>query len=174
MRRSSLRKDVEKGLFREDLFYLLNGLVINMPPIRSRKSDLTLFVKQRMKDFSKSSSKHLTISNEALSLIENYKWGGNRVQLTSFLERLFVTTPKKHITEEIVQFIFDELYPRVVTEDRQTKLIIYKHPEARKIEELLEKNNGSRKSAAKELGISTATLWRRMKKYGVIGEADFK
>ncbi len=164
---------VKEGHFREDLFYLLNGLVLYMPPIRSRKKAIELFVRKRMKDFSLSSSKHLTISSQALMVIENYGWNGNRVQLTSFLERLFITTPKKHITEDIVQFILDELYPELVSEEKQTKLIVYKHPEARKIQELLHKHNGSRKEASKELGISTATLWRRMKKYCVLGECDF-
>lgn len=164
---------VKEGLFRQDLFYLLNGLVLNMPPIRNRKNDITSFVKRRIDDFSKSSSKYLTISDEALFLIENYKWSGNRVQLSSFLERLFITTPKKYITEDIVKFTLDELYPELISDESQTTLVIYKHPEARKIQELLNKHNGSRKVVANELNISTTTLWRHMKKYNVISENDF-
>ncbi len=159
---------VKEGLFREDLFYLLNGLALTIPSISERQNELRFFVNRQLEEFSKMSSKHLSISEEAFEMIESFEWIGNKIQLTSFLERLFITTPKKLITEDIVKNVFDELYPEIVKSNEITKMVVYKHPEAKKIEELLTLYRGSRKKVAEELGISPATLWRHMKKYGVI------
>lgn len=166
--KNRLENLVKDGLFREDLYFLLNGLVLTITSMRNRQTDIRIFVNKKLDEFSKISSKHLSISEKAYEVIENYEWVGNKIQLTAFLERLFITTPKKLITEEIVHFVLDELYPEIMQNNEHTKLIVYKHPEAKKIQELLTKHNGSRKKVANEMNISLATLWRHMKKYGIV------
>lgn len=77
-----------------------------------------------------------------------------------------MTAPKKSVGEAFVRRLLEELYPDR-TEDKDGYRVIYKDPEAVKLSELLDKFRGSRSQAAKELGISTTTLWRKMKKYGI-------
>lgn len=158
---------VNEGTFRKDLYYLLNGLVINIPPLRERPEDIEETINQCRKAFNKKYSKYLTISDEAMDLLKAYSWNGNSVQLDSFCERMFLMTPKKIIREDYVQFLLDDLYPVVDTSGQETKMVVYKHPEAARITELLDKYRGNRAAAAKELGVSTTTLWRHMKKYGI-------
>lgn len=107
-----------------------------------------------------------------MEALAGFGWQGNEIQLESFCERLFLTSPKKTITSDYVYFLLDTLYPvkERISEDGTT--VIYQHPEAAHLTELLEKHQGNRSAVAKELGISTTTLWRRMKKYGVINKYD--
>lgn len=159
---------VKDGIFREDLFYLLNSLVLDIPPIRDRKDEIKNIINGKLKEFSKDYSKFLKLTDNALKTIEEYNWNGNRVQLESFCERLFLTTQKRLISENFVEYLLDELYPDLEEEENIKKVVIYKHPKAKEINELLEKYNGNRGKVAKELNISTTTLWRHIKKYGVI------
>ncbi len=172
---SSKRLDiaVKNGQFREDLYYAINGLLLTIPPIRERKEEIREFVNDKSHEFSKKYSKFIEVSLDAMDTIINYSWEGNNIQLESFCERLFLTTKKKLITADIVQFLLDELYPTIIEGEKETSIVVYKHPEAKKISELLEKHNGRRKDVAQEMNISTSTLWRKMKKYAVINEGDF-
>lgn len=164
---------VQNGEFREDLFYLLNALVLDLPAMRERKSDIKIIVEKRLADFIDSYSKFIKISDDAMKLIEEYEWLGNAVQLEAFCERMFLSTPKKIISENYVQFLLDELYPKIEIDNNEKKMVVYKHLEAEKISNLLEKFHGNRQLVAKELHISTTTLWRRMKKYGILDKEDF-
>lgn len=159
---------VREGSFREDLYYLLNGLVIEIPSLRERPKDVEAIINRCRAEFSRRYSRFLRISEGAMKALQSYEWHGNEVQLESFCERMFLTTPKKTINEDFVQFLFDELYPNIKLRNNEEKMIVYKHPQAVKIAELLEKYNGNRAAVAKEMGISTTTLWRHMKKYGVV------
>ncbi len=172
---SSKRLDfaVKEGKFRQDLYYALNGLLINVPPLRERKDEIRKFVNDKCHEFSKRYSKFMEVSEDAMIEIENYSWEGNNIQLESFCERLFLSARKKLITPDLVKFLLDELYPTIVDNESERKLVVYKHPEAKKIAELLEKHNGSRKAVAEDLNISMTTLWRKMKKYAVITEENF-
>lgn len=159
---------VREGAFREDLYYLLNSLVVELPPLRERAEDIEVLIQKYRSDFSKKYSRFLKITEGARKCLINYPWEGNKVQLEAFCERMFLTTQKKTISEDFVQALLDELYPEVKDNKSEEMIVIYKHPEAARIASLLEKCHGSRSAVAKELGISTTTLWRRMKKYGIM------
>lgn len=108
-----------------------------------------------------------------MEALAGFGWQGNEIQLESFCERLFLTSPKKTITSDYVYFLLDTLYPvkERISEDGTT--VIYQHPEAAASDGTSGKTPWANRSAvAKELGISTTTLWRRMKKYGVINKYD--
>ncbi len=159
---------VENGEFREDLYYALNGLVLNIPPVRDRQNVIKNFVLNKAREFTKEYSKFIKISDEAMRLIMDYEWNGNMVQLESFCERIFLSTNKKLITEGFVENILSELYPKIEIEDGNRKIVIYKSPEAERISDLIARHGGNRSAVAKDLNISTTTLWRRMKKYGIM------
>lgn len=170
--KNNLILSVKNGTFREDLFYLLNGLVLEIPPLRERKADIEYLVSKYCEKISRKYSKYMRISADAMQRMKEYEWPGNELQLESFCERLFLTTQKKTVGAEYVQFLLDELYPAVKVQNREEKMVVYKHPEAAKIAELLEKHAGNRAKVAEEMGMSTTTLWRHMKKYGVLNKYD--
>lgn len=169
---ADLYQYVEQGRFRQDLYYLLNSLTVEIPPLRKRPQDIRAIVEDCRVRFTKRYARFPKIAEDAMEALAGFGWQGNEIQLESFCERLFLTSPKKTITSDYVYFLLDTLYPvkERISEDGTT--VIYQHPEAARLTELLEKHQGKRSAVAKELGISTTTLWRRMKKYGVINKYD--
>lgn len=169
---ADLYQYVEQGRFRQDLYYLLNSLTVEIPPLRKRPQDIRAIVEDCRVRFTKRYARFPKIAEDAMEALAGFGWQGNEIQLESFCERLFLTSPKKTITSDYVYFLLDTLYPvkERISEDGTT--VIYQHPEAACLTELLEKHQGNRSEVAKELGISTTTLWRRMKKYGVINKYD--
>lgn len=169
---ADLYQYVEQGRFRQDLYYLLNSLTVEIPPIRKRPQDIRAIVEDCKVRFTKRYARFPKIAEDAMEALAGFGWQGNEIQLESFCERLFLTSPKKTITSDYVYFLLDTLYPvkERISEDGTT--VIYQHPEVARLTELLEKHQGNRSAVAKELGISTTTLWRRMKKYGVINKYD--
>lgn len=169
---ADLYQYVEQGRFRQDLYYLLNSLTVEIPPLRKRPQDIRAIVEDCRVRFTKRYARFPKIAEDAMEALAGFGWQGNEIQLESFCERLFLTSPKKTITSDYVYFLLDTLYPvkERISEDGTT--VIYQHPEAACLTELLEKHQGNRSAVAKELGISTTTLWRRMKKYGVINKYD--
>lgn len=169
---ADLYQYVEQGRFRQDLYYLLNSLTVEIPPIRKRPQDIRAIVEDCRVRFTKRYARFPKIAEDAMEALAGFGWQGNEIQLESFCERLFLTSPKKTITSDYVYFLLDTLYPvkERISEDDTT--VVYQHPEAARLTELLEKHQGNRSAVAKELGISTTTLWRRMKKYGVINKYD--
>ncbi len=162
----NLEDRVRDGEFREDLFYLLNSLVIRIPPLKDRKKDIEAIVIRAKKRFAEKYSRFLRFPEDAMEVLFQYDWPGNENQLEAFLERLFLTAPKKTVSSAYVRQLLEELYPRKIRRADGTQ-VVYRDPEAVRLTEVLKQCNGSRARAAKELGISTTTLWRRMKKYGV-------
>lgn len=169
---ADLYQYVGQGRFRQDLYYLLNSLTVEIPPLRKRPQDIRAIVEDCRVRFTKRYARFPKIAEDAMEALAGFEWQGNEIQLESFCERLFLTSPKKTITSDYVYFLLDTLYPvkERISEDGTT--VIYQHPEAARLTELLEKHQGNRSAVAKELGISTTTLWRRMKKYGVINKYD--
>ena len=169
---ADLYQYVGQGRFRQDLYYLLNSLTVEIPPLRKRPQDIRAIVEDCRVRFTKRYARFPKIAEDAMEALAGFEWQGNEIQLESFCERLFLTSPKKTITSDYVYFLLDTLYPvkERISEDGTT--VIYQHPEAVRLTELLEKHQGNRSAVAKELGISTTTLWRRMKKYGVINKYD--
>lgn len=169
---ADLYQYVEQGRFRQDLYYLLNSLTVEIPPLRKHPQDIRAIVEDCRVRFTKRYARFPKIAEDAMEALTGFGWQGNEIQLESFCERLFLTSPKKTITSDYVYFLLDTLYPvkEKISEDGTT--VIYQHPEAARLTELLEKHQGNRSAVAKELGISTTTLWRRMKKYGVINKYD--
>jgi len=158
---------VQEGKFLNELYYSLSGLVVSIPSLSERKEDLPDMIEAYCKCFCNKYSKYITITDEAINIIANYNWSGGEIQFKAFLERLLLTTVKKSIGEDYVQILLRELYPAIELKDNEKRLIIYKHPNALRIIELLKKYDGKRGKVAEEMGISTATLWRHMKKYGI-------
>jgi len=93
----NLEESIKGGSFREDLFYRLNIIPINLPPLRERKTDIPLLVNHFLKQFN-GTAKPKTISDEAMQFLVNYSWPGNIRELANFVERMVVLSIGSTIT----------------------------------------------------------------------------
>ncbi len=162
---------VKQGLFREDLYYLLCGLTIDVEALRNRPEDLDYLIDNYVKIYCDLYSRYHVMTAGAKQRMMEYPWYGNLIQLESFCDRMILGASHRSIDESYITVLLEELYP-IAQQLRsgKEKLIIYKDPEAVKISEILEKYDGNRTLAAEELGISKTTLWRHMKKFGISGK----
>lgn len=167
---------VKEGIFREDLYYLLSGLVIKIPPLRERKEDLKEKIAGCMKECCDRYSRYHILTHGAWDALLAYPWNGNQIQIESYFERLILTVGRRSIDEIAVNELLLELYPNWEKEERQrvlwsmgkeTEENTPSCEEAAQILQSLAKHDRNREKTAKELGISKATLWRHMKKYGI-------
>lgn len=117
---------VKEGRFREDLYYLLNGLVVEIPPLRKRKEDIRSIVEECRTKFSRRYAKFPKISEDAMEALMEFPWSGNELQLETFCERMLLTTMKKTIAGDFVHFLLNELYPQTESEQEDGKTVIYR------------------------------------------------
>ncbi|MCD8089362.1 MAG: sigma 54-interacting transcriptional regulator [Clostridiales bacterium] len=161
---------VREGKFREELYYCLCPFVVNVPPLKRRNEDIKAIVGNRLEDFKNKFSSYLIISDKAMEVISSHNWEGGELQLNFFCDRLFITTTKRIIDEDYTTRLLEELYPHSQNVNGEERLVVFKHPEAEELIQLLEEHRGNRTEVAKALGISTTTLWRKMKKYGLLSK----
>lgn len=168
--RHELSQKVKDGLFRMDLYYILNALSLRIPALRERKEDIPELVVSYTKKFNKKYAKRINYTAGGMKEIQSATWEGNALQLERFCERLILTSPKRTVDEIVVRNMLQEMYPVSLQNiDRESEKQIGETPEAYKIRSTLREQNGNRQKTAEVLGISTATLWRKMKKYNING-----
>ena len=242
----NLMDAVKQNKFREDLYYRINTVEIEMPPLRSRKEDIHLMFRKFASDFSeKNKIPPIKLTEKAIDIIENYNWPGNIRQLKNFTEKLSIIEEKrllsdadvsshflpnkssaalitrnddetkqfsereilykilfdlkndlndlKKITQDLIQEKeqndnfhinnaeriqrvykqnkaleiqkIEENKPEIITQDIIEENLSLQDNEYEIIQKALEKNEGKRKKAAKALGISERTLYRKIKQY---------
>ena len=159
-----LRAAVAAGSFREDLYFRLGAFVISVPPLRDRREAIPTLVHQFLGAAAKQMKKEVRgVSPEVMTLLMSYRWPGNVRELEHALQRAVILAHGPTITVR-------ELPPEVRSgnADRvpDDSLDLEEH-ERKAIRRALERFAGNRRRAAKALNISTVTLWRRMKKYGL-------
>lgn len=154
---------------RDELYYMLSGLVLEIPPLRNRQEDLAALLEQNIQCYCELYGRFHVLTAGARQAVLDYAWPGNLLQLESFCERLILTAGSRSIDQIAVKELFQELYPADRIQDDTRTIVIYKDPEAVRLAGALEKYAGNRTLAARELGISKSTLWRHMKKYGISG-----
>lgn len=167
----NLKHLVEKGEFSEELYYMLQSLVLEIPSLNERPEDLRNCFDKELKIYKEKYNRPLSVTEGAYKKLQELRWTGNGIQLRSFCERLVLTAKKRMIDEVVLQNLYDELFPHVEESHGEKRILVYRSQETDELEELLERFHGNRKLVAEELGISTTTLWRRMKKYGI--EANY-
>lgn len=158
-----------EGRLREDLFYLLSGLELTVPPLRDRREDLELELGNAVRKSCERYGRYHVLTQGARKILMAYPWPGNLFQVESFCERLILTAGRRSLDEVAVNRLLAELYPETA-KGRLDSGSGECCEEMGRIVKALQKHGGSRDKTARELGISTATLWRHMKKYGI----DFK
>ncbi|MBF0430993.1 MAG: sigma-54-dependent Fis family transcriptional regulator [Fibrobacteria bacterium] len=163
--RKNLRVLVEEGKFREDLFYRLNVIPITISPLRDRPEDLTsLFSFFLQKYCKKNKRENLTVSADALGLIEDYKWPGNIRELENAVERAVILCRGHQITPE-------DLPPELSNSSGSSLLLNFgrgmtmNEIEKFVIESTLKRFNGDKNRTAETLGISMRTVYRKLDGY---------
>lgn len=161
-----LARQMKQGLFREDLYYRVNVIRFELPPLRSRSEDIPMLMEQFITHYNTLQKKSIQgITTEALSLLMAHDWPGNIRELENVIERAFILCKKgaigiAHLPEELTARYLEWKKPTGMKTARE--LI-----EAQTIQKALEKNANNRLAAAKELGIHKSTLFRKIKKLGL-------
>ncbi|MDD4582679.1 MAG: sigma-54 dependent transcriptional regulator [Eubacteriales bacterium] len=164
----NLLEEVKKGRFREDLFYRINVLPINLPPLRKRVEDIPLLANYFLEQLSREMRKTLEpLSPEVLKIFEEYNWPGNVRELRNILERLVVMAYKSQITVEDI--------PLEIrcggTEEQNNEIISLREARAefekQYIIRTLKQNNNSVAKASAVLDIAKKNLYRKINNYGI-------
>jgi transcriptional regulator with PAS, ATPase and Fis domain len=176
-----LSEEVQKGTFRSDLFFRLNVLYIEIPPLRKRVEDIRVLLEFFIKTVSK--EHHLgplALPTAYVERLMEYAWPGNVRQLRNFVERLVLLCGSR-IDQQILESVYLELIqsmptPEISAPAQQTskknslreQLALERRQTARKIiQQALEESRYSRCRASEILGISRTTLWKKMKELGI-------
>ena len=161
-----LAEQTRRGAFREDLYYRVNVVRVELPPLRRRKEDIPLLVDQFINRFNRLQRKQIEgIDTEALALLMAHAWPGNVRELENVIERSFILCREgligiEHLPEEMTAC------GRIAGEDTGVRSA-HNLLDTQIIYGALERNNFNRQAAAKELGIHKSTLFRMMKRFDI-------
>jgi transcriptional regulator with PAS, ATPase and Fis domain len=155
---------VKTGAFREDLFYRINVIRIELPTLDQRKEDIPMLIEYFIEKFNHIYGKNLKgFSNEALSAIMNHNWPGNIRELENVVERSAILCSGKTIG---INCLPEELFGEGHNENSDI-FTLRGSAEAKAIENALIRNGFNKAKTARELGIHKATLYRKLKKYAI-------
>ncbi|MEX1297887.1 MAG: sigma-54 dependent transcriptional regulator [Desulfotignum sp.] len=160
----NLEDMVEKGTFREDLYYRLNVVTISLPPLRERVDDIALLADHFLKRYADQNNKRIDhISPDALKLMEKYNWPGNVRELENIIERatLFETSPVLSVGS------LPSIFRHSVSRTPRRNINSLDQMNRTHIEEVLESTGGNKTEASKILGINRSTLYRIMKRFKI-------
>ncbi len=176
-----LKRAIKEKKFREDLYYRLNVIPIEMPPLRERKEDIPVFVKHFLKTISKAKKKDVTtISPDAMRLLEEYEWPGNVREMENVIERIVVLKEMGRVEEADLP---DNIKKATILLSRKRvkgfDYRVYISPEGVDFNSVVDKFetdlilnaldmvNGVKKNAAKFLNLNRTTLIEKMKRKGL-------
>lgn len=158
-----LEKEVEEGRFRKDLFYRINVVRINVPPLRERSEDIRFLVSEFLAEFCAREKKTVTVPEEAIRRLQGFRWPGNIRQLRNVIERAVVLTKTGEITGDMLP---EGEMPERIAHDGggpDASLQTLRQLEAHAVRHALHECNGNKSRAAKTLGISRKTFYKHLK-----------
>ena len=169
-----LGEEVRQGRFREDLYYRVNVVMIELPPLCERVGDVRLLAEHFLRMYSAQHKRDkLGITDEAMEYLERYPWPGNVRELENVIERAALLSKSK--------FIGPEDLPDSIRAEQSRQAKQYKHmslkealagPEKDIIRQALQANHWNRQATARALTINRTTLFKKMKHYGLYDEAE--
>ncbi|MFC1607048.1 sigma 54-interacting transcriptional regulator [Candidatus Latescibacterota bacterium] len=168
-----LKKAISEGEFREELFWRLNVITINILSLRERKIDIPEFIKFFIDKFNKISEKNITgVEQKTLKKLMDYSWRGNTRELENAIEHAVLMAQSSLLTWNDLPTSLCERYDEEKTglhTGENVEMAIKEHDKSSKklYSEAIVQANGDVVQAAKQLGISRATFYRRLKKYGL-------
>ncbi len=165
-----LQKQIEKGEFREDLYYRLNVVPLRVPPLRERRGDIELLASHFLRALCVENGRPpKSLSQGAMDLLASYKWPGNVRELRNFIERLVIMIDKERIDENDLLALEPGLAAAGAGDDPSKGALRSRleDEEERSLRESLEAAGWNVSEAARQLGIDRASLHRKMNKYGI-------
>lgn len=179
----NLRESIKNNDFREDLYYRLAVLKVNVPPLRERGYDIVLLCEYYIDNYcNKYNKRKILLTDDAKQCLLNYSWRGNIRELRNICERIVALSFEESVSGEFLLKVLDideketghneEIHNYINTlskEDERLKQIDnLKEYERLKIINTLKKYNNNKTAAAKDLNISRVTLWRKIKEYNIL------
>lgn len=174
---ANLRKKIDEGSFREDLYYRINVVPITIPPLRNRKEDIKSLSEVILNDIMPRYNKQVTIEEEVFEKMKLYDWPGNVRELFNVLERMVAFSNKFNLEIDDLPDYIQQNETASMEKFEQSTLPAYiketklKHVLERKEKEIIEyvmKTSKSRTEAIESLGISRKTFYEKIKKYNIM------
>jgi len=159
---------VKEGKFRDDLYYRLNVVKIDLPPLSQRREDIPLLIDAFIQKFNAKMGKQITgVADEALRLLLRHDYPGNIRELENIIEHAFVLCGGNRINVDCLprELTMTQEEPQSSVPPKEERP--FEKAEAEIVRKTLERRRGNRIEAAQESGISRATLWRKIKRYGL-------
>lgn len=154
---------VRDGRFREDLYYRINTVTLNLPPLRERADEIEPLVRLFIERYAAKYHRNVTgVSSEALNLLQNCRWSGNVRELQNSVEKAVIMSDDETLQPEDFKISENQLVTNASTTDNTLEAA-----EERVIRAAVKKYNGNLSLVAKSLNISRPTLYNRLKKYGI-------
>ncbi len=158
-----LLDEVKKGNFREDLYYRLNVIAIDIPPLRERKQDIPIFLEHFINHFSNKHSKRVTgFSKEAMEFLLLYDFPGNIRELANIVERAVILSKHKIIQKKQIPAIIGEKSLDLNEDNFNLNIVEKNH-----IQKVFKVTKNNKSKTAKLLGIDRKTLYLKLRKFGI-------
>jgi two-component system response regulator HydG len=155
-----LGKEIERGGFRQDFYYRLNVIELEIPPLRARIDDIPVLSQHFLDRFRRETTKPVVgINQQGIEMLKRYTWPGNVRELENAIERAVVLAKGRTLTKNDFTFLVrspDQVLPQTLTEN-----------EKQHIGRILKLSGGNISKAAATLGVSRITLHSKIKKYGL-------
>lgn len=161
-----LKKEIETGTFRQDLYYRLNVVTLHIPPLRNRKDDIPLLVNYFLAKYSLPKGATKSISQDALRRLHEYNYPGNARELENIIERSLALCDDTEITVHHLPSDLSKsphLSLPTIQETKPSRSL--EENEREYILSVLKSVGGNKTQAAKIIGIDRVSLWRKLKKY---------
>ncbi len=155
-----LKKSIQEGNFREDLFYRLNVFAIELPALRERKEDIIELANYFLKS-SGQTQYHFQLSDDALMLLKHHEWKGNIRELKNVMERAMILADDDIIKPEHLPYEIQK------QNSASANSLSLADVEKNHIQKVLQHTNGNKTKAAEYLGIGLTTLYRKIEEYGI-------
>jgi len=160
----NIKQQITEGAFREDLYYRINEIIVDIPPLRDREGDAIVIATALLKRFSEENNKNIKgFSQEASQLIENYSWPGNIRQLENVIKRAVIMADDSILSHKDLDLDLEESVEEMPLNLKKVRELA----ETLAIRRALAYSNNHVSNAAKLLGVTRPTLYALFSKYGI-------
>jgi len=164
----NLGQSVEQGKFRKDLYYRLNVIPVQIPPLRDRKDDIRTITEHLVQSLNKDLGMNVTrISPEVMSIFEKYDWAGNVRELSNVLERILYSIEGDTIERHHLPFFLQTMGLGATPYNPSSLKQLREEMEREALVQAIRLANNNKKQASEKLGIHRTALYKKMKKLNI-------
>ncbi len=160
-----LEEEVKKGSFREDLYYRLNVVILEVPALRQRPGDVPLLVEHFVKHFSEKNRRTVdSVAASCMELLSSYAWPGNVRELENAIERAVILMRGEQLSEKSLPLQIQKFHDAIKSDNRMRPETLHEAEKAL-ILQTLEQTGGNKSEASRRLGITRKTLQNKLQRY---------